>query len=43
MTRTIVRILLVAVFLGFAASSSAPLLADTSPVPLCYPKPCQLQ
>jgi hypothetical protein len=41
MTRTIVRIAIV-VFL-LAVSGAAPVLADSAPVPLCYPTPCKAQ
>lgn len=39
MTRMIVRIAIVALLL--AVSGAAPVLADSAPVPLCYPKPCE--
>jgi hypothetical protein len=38
MTRTIMRIAIVALLL--ALSGPAPVLADSGPVPFCYPKPC---
>ncbi|HET9365396.1 MAG TPA: hypothetical protein VFP71_10360 [Candidatus Angelobacter sp.] len=38
MKKTIVRIILVT-FLLFA-SGAVPVLADGTPVPLCYPSPC---
>jgi hypothetical protein len=36
--KTIIRIVLASLLL--VACGSAPVLADTSPVPLCYPKAC---
>jgi len=43
MKKTIVRIVLVTLFL--AASSAAPVLAgaDTTPAPMCWPNPCASQ
>jgi hypothetical protein len=38
MTRTIVKIAIVGFLL--AVSGAAPVLADSAPVPLCYPRPC---
>ena len=41
MKRTIVRIILVAFLL--LASGTAPVLADSVPMPVCYPKPCPVK
>ena len=41
MKKAIVRIILVTFLL--LTSGAAPVLADSSPVPLCYPRPCALK
>jgi len=38
MKRTIIWTILATLFL--VASASTPVIADTFPVPLCYPNPC---
>ncbi len=40
MKKTIVRIILMTLFL---AAGSAPILADTTPMPVCYPRPCPVK
>jgi len=41
MKKTIVRIILVTFLL--LTSGAAPLLADGTPVPVCYPRPCAVK
>ena len=41
MKKTIVRIILAAFLL--LTSGATPVLADGSPVPLCYPRPCPVK
>jgi hypothetical protein len=38
MRKTIVRIIAITFLL--LASGTAPVLADTTPMPMCYPNPC---
>ncbi len=38
MKKTIVRIIAITFLL--LASGTAPILADSTPMPACYPKPC---
>jgi hypothetical protein len=38
MRKTIVRIIAITFLL--LASGTPPVLADTTPMPMCYPKPC---
>ena len=40
MKSTILRIIVVTFLL--VAGGSAPVIADSTPVPLCYPNPCKL-
>lgn len=40
MKKTIIRTILAAIFL--VASGSMPVVADSFPVPLCYPNPCSV-
>jgi hypothetical protein len=39
--KTILRIMLITVILGYFAS--VPVAADTAPMPMCYPNPCPVQ
>jgi hypothetical protein len=39
--KTIVRILAIAFLL--LASGATPVLADSTPLPICYPRPCPVQ
>jgi hypothetical protein len=40
MKKTIVRIILVTILL---VAGAMPVLADGTPVPLCYPRPCSVK